>query len=54
MNTTTKITRIIAIIALPMPDHVLELLGYSKRILFLLDARVNVHIGAIIVYKSRG
>jgi len=53
MNTITKITRIVAIIVLLIPNYVLGLLGYSKRILFLLEARVNVYIGAIIVYKSR-
>jgi hypothetical protein len=53
MNMIINITRIIVIIALPMPDQVLELLGYSKRILFLLEKRVNVRIGAITVCKSR-
>ncbi len=52
MNATTNTTRIVAIIALPMPDQVLELLGYGKRILFLLEKRVNVRVGAITVCKS--
>jgi hypothetical protein len=49
MNETRKTTRIVAIIAPPMPDHVLELLGYDKRIWFLRETRISVRIGAITV-----
>jgi hypothetical protein len=50
INTTIKTIRIIVIIILLMPNYVLKLLGYNKRILFLLNISANVYIGIIIIY----
>ena len=51
MNATTKTVRIAAIIAPPMPDHILEPLERYERIWFL--RRISVRAGAITVCLHR-